>query len=176
MSQQTEAFIAKYKDAVIDASKGTGLFPSVTMAQMILESTWGRGITAVRANNFFGIKADPSWTGKKMLFNTPRDAKPTNFFRVYNTPEDSIKDHDHFLIQNTRYDTAGAFKATTPEAQAQALAAAGYAESKNYANTLISLINAYNLKELDKPQAPNLANIVGLIFIVGLAYVAIKRF
>ncbi len=150
MSAKTDAFIAKYKDAVIQSSRGTGLFPSVTMAQMIIESSWGEGITAQQANNFFGIKADAGWTGPKKLFSTPRDAKPQNYFRVYSNPKDSILDHEHFLMQNSRYQTHGVFAAKTPDEQAKDIAAAGYAEAPDYANTLIHLIDAYNLRDLDR--------------------------
>jgi flagellum-specific peptidoglycan hydrolase FlgJ len=37
-----ETFIKKHKNEVIQATLGTGLFPSVKMAQMILESGCGR--------------------------------------------------------------------------------------------------------------------------------------
>lgn len=155
MSKEREAFIAKYANDVIESVTGTGIFPSVKMAQMIVESADrngrpGMGITALRANNFFGIKADKSWTGPKMSFNTPNDGKPVSYFRVYNSPKDSLIDHSKFLIANQRYSKAGVFSAKTPEEQIDAIAAAGYAEGKNYATTLKAIVNAYNLKQLDK--------------------------
>jgi flagellum-specific peptidoglycan hydrolase FlgJ len=174
MSQATDNFIAKYKDAVIAASDKTGLFPSVTMAQMILESTWGKGITATKANNFFGVKADSSWKGKKLLFNTPGDAVKQNYFRVYDNPKDSIVDHNQFLLQNSRYSKAGVLTSASPEAQATALAKAGYAESKNYAKTLITLINAYNLKELDNKSKGVNGDVVALIFFLGIGFFLLK--
>ena len=154
MSKDREAFIEKYKWDVIEATRGTGIFPSVKMAQMIIESAdsagrSGKGITAVQAKNFFGIKADPSWKGPKMAFNTPKDASKVNYFRVYETPKDSIADHTLFLKKNSRYERAGVFSAKTPEDQVRAIASAGYAESPTYAQGLIAMINAYKLKELD---------------------------
>lgn len=155
MSAKTDNFIAKYKNDVISATKGTGLFPSVKMAQMIIESSWGLGSTATRANNFFGIKADKNYTGEKMQFSTPKDGKPINYFRVYKTPLDSIKDHSKFLIENSRYRKNGVFDAKTPEQQIEAIAKSGYAEAKNYVPALTSLINAYNLKSLDNETTTN---------------------
>lgn len=156
MSAERDAFIKQHSNEVIDAVQGTGLFPSVAMAQMIIESANSQGqagqdITALKANNFFGIKADSSWTGERMSFNTPNDGRPVSFFRVYPNVTDSIKDHTNFLLKNSRYTANGVFTAQTPEQQAYALAKAGYSEKPypQYAEALISLINAYNLKSLD---------------------------
>jgi flagellum-specific peptidoglycan hydrolase FlgJ len=148
-------FIEQHKNDVINATLGTGLFPSVKMAQMILESSDrngvpGNGITARLAKNFFGIKANTGYTGKKMAFNTPKDGQPVNFFRVYETAKDSVADHSKFLKVNSRYAKAGVFKATTPEMQALSLQKAGYAEGANYAGMLMQIIKDYNLTALDE--------------------------
>ena len=153
MSKQTD-FISKHKEDVIRATDGTGIFPSVKMAQMILESGWGEDAPVKLANNYFGIKKGTNWNGPTVELKTSKDAKKVNVFRKYATPIDSIKDHSSFLISNPRYAKNGVFTATTPEAQIQAIANAGYAESKNYANTIIGIINSNKLKELDK-QASN---------------------
>lgn len=147
MSAKTDNFINKYGPIVQDAVKGTHIFASVAMAQMILESSWGEGITAIKANNFFGIKADANYTGKKMSFLTPKDGKPVNYFRVYDTVEDSIKDHDSFLIQNSRYKNI--FDDSSPEEQAMDISNDHYAEALNYGETLIKIIKDFDLKKLD---------------------------
>lgn len=149
-----DQFIDKYKQDVIDATCGTGVFPSVTMAQMIIESgdsngISGNGITFVKANNAFGIKKGIGWTGQTAVFNTPKDGKPVSEFRVYPTIKDSIIDHTKFLQNNSRYEKAGLFTAKTPEEQIQALVKAKYSESSTYGNTLNTIISAYNLKKLD---------------------------
>ena len=170
MSKEREQFINKYSNDVIKATQGTGLFPSVKMAQFIIESAnskgqAGQGITFLKANNGFGIKADKNWKGAKMAFNTPKDGKPISYFRVYATPLDSIKDHTQFMLNNKRYTTHGVFKATSPEAQIDALAAAGYSESPTYAKALKAMVNAYNLKKLDN-KAPTIdkANNTAILF------------
>lgn len=155
MSAQRDAFIAKYKSDVIATTCGTGIFPSVKMVQMLVEGAdskgvAGNGITFVKANNAFGIKADASWKGEKMAFNTPKDGKPVSYFRVYPSIRDSIADHTRFLQVNSRYKNAGVFDAKTPEAQLIAIGRAGYSESPTYASTLITMINAYGLKKLDE--------------------------
>ena len=41
-----------------------GILPSVTAAQAILESDWGRSQLARECCNLFGIKADSGWKGE----------------------------------------------------------------------------------------------------------------
>lgn len=159
MSKERDTFIKEHADEVIAACKGTGYFPSLTMAQMLVEGADskgrpGQGVTALKAKNFFGIKASKDWKGPTMAFSTPKDGKPVNLFRVYPTVQDSVKDHTNFLLKNSRYSKAGVFAAKTPEEQAVALQKAGYAEGKDgkgggYADALIGLIKAYHLKDLD---------------------------
>ena len=156
MSAERDAFIAKYKNDVISATEGTGIFPSVAMAQMIIESAnsqgqAGQGITFRKANNAFGIKANSAWTGDKIAFSTPNDGQPISYFRVYPSIKDSIKDHAKFLQVNSRYKTNGVFTAKTPHEQAYALAKAGYSEKPFplYAYGIIAMIKGYNLESLD---------------------------
>lgn len=160
MTAKTAAFIAKYENAIIEACAGTNIFPSVKMAQACLESGWG---DSVFYNNMFGIKATgkltPYWSGLKKSGNTHetkngKDGVYNLAFRQYATVSDSIRDHT-YLLQNVKtYTSHGVFTAATPEAQARALKAAGYATDPNYAETLISIINSHGLKRLDEKKKP----------------------
>lgn len=153
-------FIKKYGNAVITSTYGTGIFPSVKMAQMIIESANSKGVPgasslASKYNNFFGIKADRTWKGKAVNLSTGehfngKDVMIVDGFRVYNSVADSLKDHTDFVLKFSRYDKA--LNAETPEEQAKLLQSAGYATSPTYASALISIINANNLKELDKKK------------------------
>ncbi len=164
MSKETDLFISKNANDVIKSIQGTGFFPSLKMAQMIIESSGkdqngkfgiGKGLAVRKANNFFGIKADTRWKGQKVALSTPKDGKPVSLFRVYPTALDSLKDHTQFLLNNSRYKKHGVFTAKTPQEQAQALQQSGYSESPTYGKTLIALIKAYHLEQLDgkKPSA-----------------------
>lgn len=154
MSYQSN-FINKYSEDVIKATSGTELFPSVKMAQMILESGWGKSYNATKANNFFGIKKGIGWTGEVITLNTPNDANKKSVFRKYNSALDSIIDHTSFLYANPRYKNNGVFSALTPEAQIKAISNSGYAESSYYSDTLLSLLKKYDLKKLDYKQKVN---------------------
>jgi len=161
MSKEVEDFIRRNAADVIRSVQKTSLFPSVKMAQMIIESSGkdangkfgiGKGLAVRKANNYFGIKADRRWTGKKIALSTPRDGKPVSYFRVYPTALDSMKDHTNFLLVNSRYKAHGVFTSTNPFMQVEALQRAGYSESPNYSKALRGLINAYHLTELDKKK------------------------
>lgn len=147
------AFIEKYKNDVVSATAGTGIFPSVKMAQMIIESSDsmgvpGNGLAVKKARNYFGIKANKSWLGPKVALNTPKDGQPVNYFRVYDTAKDSIKDHTAFLKDNGRY--AAIFNAKSPAEQAILIEKAGYAEGAGYASKIAQIIRDYGLEALDK--------------------------
>lgn len=64
---QPQEFFDKYAEDAHAAMIEKGIPASVTLAQGGIESAWG---TAVFENNFFGIKADPFWRGKKQLLRT----------------------------------------------------------------------------------------------------------
>lgn len=160
-----QEYIQKFKKAAIDSIKGTGLFPSVLMAQAILESSNAQGqpglsLLSRKYNNHFGVKADKSWKGKKVNLQTGEVYNGVNvvvgdYFRVYDNPAQSFKDRNEFLVKNPRYTKAGVFKATTPERQADALQKAGYATDPQYAAKLKSLIRTLHLKTLDELARKN---------------------
>lgn len=150
MSAEKQAFIDKYTSSAIAACAGTGLFPSVMIAQALLESGFGKSLLAAQYNNFFGIKADSSWKGEKVwLKNGPNDPNEYSYYRVYSSPEESFRDRNKFLQEHSRYTTHGVFQAQTPQQQIQAMKNAGYAEAPNYVQAIMGEINHYGLDSLD---------------------------
>lgn len=124
-----------------------GIYVSVMLAQSALESGYGKSELTKKYNNYFGILADKSWTGKKITF--------TNGFtyRVYESAMESVQDYINFLLKNSRYKKEGVFNAASPEEQANALQNAGYAgTTTTYAGKIISIINTYNLTQYDKKK------------------------
>jgi len=152
-------FFRQFGPDIIDACQGTPIFPSVKAAQMALETGYGKSKVG---NNMFGIKASgsasPYWKGERINAQTTEviQGKAGNYaldFRAYKSVADSIRDHSYFLLQNPRYRKAGVFSATTPQDQARALQAAGYATDPDYASKLISIIARYKLESLDKKKS-----------------------
>lgn len=150
-------FINDISDEAIEMYKEYGIFPSVIIAQAILESGWGKSELSMKANNLFGIKADKGWKGKKISMDTLEfyDKNVVASFRMYTNKSESLKDHGVFLYENKRYRDNGIFNAKYYIEQAQALEDAGYStkEDENgqkiYAELLIELIRQYNLQLLD---------------------------
>ncbi len=170
MSRQE--YIDLFKKYVLSATKGTGLFPSVMMAQAILESGDGNSELARKYNNHFGIKSDASWKGDTINMNTGEyfDGNYTMIndgFRVYEDPKDSFFDRVQFLQENPRYTKHGVFTAESPETQVHALQNAGYSTSPNYATTLLNIIGQYNLTSLDELQIKLIR--YRRLFIIGVA-------
>ena len=150
-------FIEEIKDEAIKNYKEYKILQSITIAQAILESSWGESDLAQIYNNLFGIKADSSWKGEYVTLETFEfyDTKIEDKFRVYSNKNQSIKDHAKFLVDNQRYKKYGVFEAKTYIEQAYALQNAGYSTAednsgqKRYAKDLIELIRQYNLQLID---------------------------
>jgi len=155
-----QEYINTFSSVIKRVVKGTGIFPSVMMAQAILESSDKRGrpfnSTLARFwNNHFGIKADKSWKGKTVNLNTFEVYEGTkaaifDLFRVYEHPVQSFEDRVAFLKKNKRYETAGVFRSTTPAEQADALKKAGYATHPEYHTILKKIIKRFSLDKLDQ--------------------------
>lgn len=134
--------------------RATALFPSVMIAQAIIESGNGNSVLARDYNNHFGIKAS-GWQGKIVVLKTREVFNGASCFikdgfRVYDSIEQGFQDRNRFLSANPRYGNAGVFNASSPEEQAKAFQAAGYATDPNYARLLISVINGSGrLKRFD---------------------------
>ncbi|MEJ1241890.1 glucosaminidase domain-containing protein [Chryseolinea sp. T2] len=153
-------YIIKYAPFVISALKGTKLFPSVMMAQALIESSNkagipGESLLASKYNNHFGIKADASWVGDKIDLKTTEYVKGVvktvkAWFRVYEHAHHSFEDRIVFLTANPRYQKGGVFNALDASQQTLALQRSGYATDPAYASKLMSLITRLGLEELDK--------------------------
>lgn len=150
-------FIESLKDYSIENYKKYGVLPSITMAQAIIESQWGTSDLASKYNNYFGIKADSTYTGAKVSMQTHENYNDviTAYFRAYNSLEESIYDLGSFLNNNSRYRENGFFNAGNYSGQATALQNAGYATVKDengnekYASMLINVIRENNLMIYD---------------------------
>lgn len=157
----TATFIKKA--AELAKKHQSNIFPSVTIAQSILESGWGESTLAKKYNNYFGIKSiDGDESVQLQTFED--DGTGTYYtikdgFKVYDSPEGSFADHDAFFV-NTDFrkkNYAPVVTATTPEEQATQLQKCGYATDTKYPSKLINLINTYNLKQYDTGGSETMA-------------------
>lgn len=152
-----EEFINKIESQAIKEYNRSGILPSITISQAILESNWGNSKLTREANNLFGIKADKSWYGPRVSYTTEEYNGEYIIaeFRKYESWSDSIEDHTNFLIMNKRYKKNGLFSTGEYKKQAQALENAGYATTTNsegkkvYAEKLIGVIESNGLNKID---------------------------
>ncbi|MBD1364376.1 glucosaminidase domain-containing protein [Mucilaginibacter sp. ZT4R22] len=159
MDAQRLNYIKQIATEAARAAAGTNLFASVMIAQAALESGNGASVLAKKYNNHFGIKASTGWMGGIAAMPTTEyikgvAKKVVASFRAYSSLLDGFADRINFLKKKPRYAKAGVFAAPTPEAQAKALQAAGYATDPLYSQKIISIINTYNLKQYDGMVLP----------------------
>jgi flagellar protein FlgJ len=155
----TTAFIAAAVSAAQDSQRSTKVPASVTIAQAILESGWGRSTLTRDDHNYFGMKCfgDPGPVGlgcRQYATHecSSRDCYPTHaLFRAYRTAADSYLDHGVQLSTLPRYAEAMKY-ARDPDRFAREIHAAGYATSPTYADKLIDLMGRYGLYQYDLPE------------------------
>ncbi|MCU0455344.1 MAG: glucosaminidase domain-containing protein [Bacteroidales bacterium] len=146
------AYIEKYRDLAVREMKRTGIPASITLAQGMIESDYGRSRLAREGNNHFGIKCHNGWTGPAMRHH---DDRRNECFRVYRSPEESYYDHSDFLKTGSRYSFLFDLPATDYKAWAKGLKKAGYATDPDYANMLIRKIEEHRLYNYDRGYTPS---------------------
>ena len=147
--------------------KKSGVLASVSMAQFILESGWGKSGLTQKANNAFGMKKNLSgntwpnsaWDGKSVVSmqtgEETEDGKAytiTAEFRQYNCIEDSIADHSAYLTgakdgDKLRYEGLKGCKKY--KQAAQIIKNGGYATSTSYVKALCDIIKEYSLTDYE---------------------------
>ncbi|MGM0636157.1 MAG: glucosaminidase domain-containing protein [Bacteroidota bacterium] len=140
-----DAYIWEYAGIAQEEMKLYGIPASITIAQGILESSSGQGELTLKSNNHFGIKCN-GWDGEAVYHD---DDELQECFRKYNDPKYSFRDHSLFLYERPRYAFLFDYNIQDYKAWAVGLRRAGYATDKKYPDKLISLIERYNLDELD---------------------------
>lgn len=147
--------------------KKSGILASVSLAQFILESGYGKSELAQNANNLFGMKCNLSgntwsgsrWDGKSKYTKKTQEQNPdgsygtiTADFRKYPCIEDSIADHSAYLLgakngSKLRYD--GLKGCMDYKKAVQIIKDCGYATSLTYVEKLCSIIEKWKLTEYD---------------------------
>ena len=145
----------------------TGILASVSAAQFILESGYGKSELAQNANNCFGMKkalsgntwSGSTWDGKSIYTKTTKEeynpgilTEVTADFRKYGCVEYSISDHSAYLLgamngSKKRYD--GLKGCRDYRKAVQIIKDGGYATSSTYVEKLCSIIERYELTKYD---------------------------
>lgn len=155
------AFLKKAAKQAQKASKKYGVYPSVMIAQAIVESGWGQSTLATEANNLFGMKANDGWDGATYTAKTREETSSGKSyyinaaFRKYSSYEGSFDDNGKKLRlgvtwQPDRYKGAWIENASTYAAATKALTGT-YATDHRYNLSLNERITKYDLTKYD-PQ------------------------
>lgn len=167
----SEADAIKKVGALFTADmKKSGILASVSLAQFILESGYGKSELAQNANNVFGMKkslsgntwAGSSWDGKSVYTKQTREQNAdgsyvtiTADFRKYPCIEDSIADHSAYLLgamNGSKQRYAGLKGCTDYKKAVQIIKDGGYATSHSYVSNLCSIIERWNLTQYDTAE------------------------
>ena len=164
----SEADAIKKVGALFTADqKKSGILASVSLAQFILESGYGKSELAQNANNIFGMKCSLSgntwsgsaWDGKSKYTKKTQEQNTdgsyetiTADFRKYPDIEDSIADHSAYLLgakngSELRY--AGLKGCKDYKKAVQIIKDGGYATSLTYVEKLCSIIEKWKLTQYD---------------------------
>lgn len=158
--------IAKVGPIFTADQKKNGILASVSLAQFILESGYGKSELAQNANNCFGMKkslsgntwSGSSWDGKSIYTKKTQEEENGKMitiaadFRKYGCVEDSITDHSAYLLgakNGSAFRYNGLKGCTDYKKAVQIIKDGGYATSSTYVSNLCSIIERWNLTKYD---------------------------
>ncbi len=163
----TSQFIKAMGPIAQEDYKKTGILASVTIAQAINESGWGKSSLSQAGNNLFGMKTyisgntwkGSTWDGhsyvnvtKRKVYNGKK-VTVTSKFRKYSSVAQSVEDHAAYLanaMNGSKKRYAGITKTTSYTKQLAILKKGGYCEGSEYTSQLKKLIKQYNLTKWDE--------------------------
>lgn len=142
--------------------KENGVLACVTLAQFILESSWGKSELIQKANNAFGMKCSLSgntwpnsaWDGKSKYTKKTKEEKSGKTvtisadFRKYSTIEQSISDHSAYLVgakNGNKLRFSGVKGCTDYKKAFTIIKNGGYATDSDYVSKLCKIVEQYKL-------------------------------
>ena len=153
-----QRYVEKYAPMAVREMLRSGVPASITLAQGMLESGNGDSKLATKGKNHFGIKCHKGWTGKSMKVD---DDARGECFRVYDSVEESYRDHSDFLRYRDRYKFLFDLDRTDYKGWAYGLKKAGYATDPSYASKLIQCVEDYDLGRFDRMTVAQALSIGG---------------
>jgi len=150
-------FLGFASKMALESYKKTDMSAALQTAQGILETGWGQSVPVDKysgkfSNNLFGIKgsaSNGSVTSNTWEVYNGIVYRVDDYFRAYNTVDESWQDHKDLLLKASRYSI---FRDVMYDSSlgAWAIRRAGYATDPQYPLKLMRIIKEYNLETLDK--------------------------
>ena len=154
MTTEQKNFIEMIGNAAVSYYKIYGILPSLTIAQAILESAWGKSGLSRDCYNYFGMKWKANCGCEYKEYSTKEQKADGTYytitakFRKYPNASEGIKGYYVFLSGYKRYAN---LKGVTDAATAcDLIRQDGWATSLAYATNLKRLIQTYNLTAYDE--------------------------
>jgi len=147
-------FLSAILPGAIQTGRDHGIPPSITLAQAILESGWGRSGLARNHNNLFGVKSGAK-TGPSIRLKTVEYASNSTAsrktiqasFRTFPSWDESIVHHALLLNNDKRYKGAASHRADWQQYLQQI--APIYASDPRYVSLISSIVLRYELDRWD---------------------------
>lgn len=188
---EESAVIAKIGALFTADQKSSGILASVSTAQFILESGYGKSELAQNANNCFGMKCSLSgntWSGsawdgeskytkKTQEWDGQKYITITADFRKYPNIEKSIADHSAYLLNamngsKKRYE--GLKGCTDYKKAVQIIKDGGYATSPTYVESICNIIDKWNLVKYDVTEDKKEETASGVMYRVQAGAYSVK--
>lgn len=186
----TQDFINAIAPYAVADMEEHDIYASVTIAQAIVESGWGKDSIAIKYKNFFGMKTSGEhtsgneyWDGTGVCLNASEGGK--SYFRVYDSLKNSVFDHGRNFHVTSTYKKHGVLECISknlgPKEQLRRIALSGYAVnsdgsiakpdgSRTYDVYLYQeIIQKYNLEKYDKMTVDDFESAGGNQEIVDIA-------
>lgn len=169
LSEQAKEFIERFLNTAIAEKHKFKIPISITLAQGIIESNYGKSKLAKNHNNFFGIKCkikckDCDGKGNKMTsecVNFNDDAKD-DYFRRFSSAWESFRARSILLSSKPRYESLFALNPNDHVGWCVGLKRCGYATHPKYDKILQNLIKKLNLDKFDNIDVLELAKQRGI--------------
>lgn len=155
VKRERKSFIEELLPKTKELYEESGVLPSITLAQAILESDWGRSTLASKYNNLFGIKAGPNEPKVHLETQEFENGSWKTIladFKVYQSKEESLADHTKLFVNGTTWNHQqyqAVLQAKNYHEGAQALQDSGYATDPSYKEKIIQLVEQFNLSQYD---------------------------
>ncbi|WP_243148513.1 glycoside hydrolase family 73 protein [Oenococcus sicerae] len=154
---EEQKFIDRTAPYIQTRQRQDKILASITLAQMILESDWGKSRLASKYHNYFGVKSWSNDTKKSVKLETSEFTdgkwiKVKGNFAVYKNWQTSVYQHNRLFLKGTTWNK-NQYKAVLDAKNyvdgAQALVKSAYATDPDYASKIIRIIKKYYLNIYD---------------------------
>lgn len=153
--------------------RGNPLFSSVVISQAALETGFGISKIMLKANAIFGIKASKNWKGKvyssktKECYDGSNMTTITDYFRAYNSLDESVSDYFDLITKLERYRKACV--TNSAEECIKEIYKGGYATDPDYVVKILQIIRDYNLTRFDEEEKDSTIFETGKVYEIKVA-------